>query len=88
MQMKKSQLHVTKAYYSKAVKATVQKHHLRNKKSISNICVVVVLLFITGWVGVIIIKQYADKGRKNAYTRMDKIAFPDPCVGQQMRSLQ
>ena len=47
MQMKKSQLQVTKAYYSKAVKATVQKQHLRNKKSISNICVVV-LLFITG----------------------------------------
>ena len=53
MQMKKSQLQVTKAYYSKAVKTTVQKQHLRNKKSISNICVVVVvvLLFIAGWVG-------------------------------------
>ena len=51
MQMKKSLLQVTKAYYSKAVKATAQKQHLRNKiKSISNICVVVVvvLLFITG----------------------------------------
>ena len=31
-QMKKSQLQVTKSYYSKAVKATVQKKHLRNKK--------------------------------------------------------
>ena len=28
--------------------------------------------------GVILIKQYADKGRKDAY--IDKIAFPDPCV--------
>ena len=36
--------------------------------------------------GVILIKQYADKGRKDAY--MDKIAFPDPCVGPQMRVLQ
>ena len=36
--------------------------------------------------GVILIKQYADKGRKDAY--MDKIAFPDPCVGPQMRFLQ
>ena len=51
MQMKKSQLQVTKAYYSKAVKAAVEKQHLKNKKSISNICVFVVLLFITGWVG-------------------------------------
>ena len=52
MQMKKTQLEVTKAYYSKAVKATVQKQPLQNKKkNISNICVVVVLLFITGWVG-------------------------------------
>ena len=37
---------------SKSVKATVQKQHLQNKKIyISNIGVVVVLLFITGWVG-------------------------------------
>ena len=72
MQMKKSQLQVTKAHYSKTVKATVQKQHLR---------------VIYNWVGgVILIKQYADKGRKDAY--MDKIAFPDPCVGPQMRVLQ
>ena len=32
--------------------------------------------------GVILIKQYADKVRRAAY--MDKIAFPDPCVGSQM----
>ena len=36
--------------------------------------------------GVILIKQYADKGRIDAY--MDKIAFPDPFVGPQMRFLQ
>ena len=42
---------------------------------------------IYNWVGgVILIKQHADKGRKDAY--MDKIAFPDPCVGPQMRFLQ
>ena len=32
--------------------------------------------------GVILLKQYADKGRKDAY--IDKIAFPGPCVGTQM----
>ena len=85
MQMKKSQLQVTKAYYSKAVKATVQKQHLRNKKKYfeyMSCCTVVY-----NWVGgVILIKQYADKGHKDAY--MDKIAFPDPCVGPLMRFLQ
>ena len=35
--------------------------------------------------GVILIKQYTDKGRKDAY--MDKIAFPDPCIGPQIRFL-
>ena len=85
MQMKKSQLQVTKAYYSKAVKATVQKQHLRNEKKyfeyISCCCTVIYI-----WVGgVILIKQYADKEHKDAY--MDKIAFPDPCVGPQMRFL-
>ena len=86
MQMKKSQLQVAKAYYSKAVKATVQKQHLRNKKSISNMCVVLCTVIYNLVGGVILIKQYADKGRKDAY--MDKIAFPDPCVGPQMRILQ
>ena len=35
---------------------------------------------------VILIKQYADKVRNDAY--MDKIAFSDPCIGPQMRILQ
>ena len=86
MQMKKSQLQVTKAFYSEAVKAIVQKQHLRNKKKYfkyMRCCYTV----IHNWVGgVILIMQYADKGRKDAY--MDKIAFPDHCVGPQMRILQ
>ena len=36
--------------------------------------------------GVILIKQYADKVRKDGY--MDKIAFPDPCVGPQVFSVK
>ena len=86
MQIKKSQLQVTKAYSSKAVKATVQKQHLRNKK-VFRIYMCCCCTVIYNWVGgVILIKQYADKGRKDAY--MDKTAFPDPCVGPQMRFLQ
>ena len=86
MQTEKSQLQVIKAYYSKAVKATVQKQHLRNKKKyfeyISCCCTV-----IYNWVGgVILIKQYAHKRGKDTY--MDKIAFPDPCVCPQIRFLQ
>ena len=86
MQMKKSQLQVTKAYYLKAVKATVQKQHLRNKKKyFEYMCCCFSVIY--NWVGgVILIKQYADKGRKDAF--MDKIAFPDPCVDPQMRFLQ
>ena len=84
MQMKKSLLQVTKAYYSKAV--TAQKQHLRNNKKVFRIYVYCCTV-IYKWVGGIIpINQYADKGRKDAY--MDKIFFPDPCVGQQMRVLQ
>ena len=42
---------------------------------------------IYNWVGgVILIKKYAGKGLKDAY--MDKIAFPDPYEGPQMRFLQ
>ena len=86
MQMKKTQLQVTKAYYSKAVKATVQKQHSQNKtKYFEYMCCCCTVIY--NWVGgVILIKQYADKRRKDAY--MDKIAFPDPCVGQQIRFLQ
>ena len=86
MQMKKWQLQVTKGYYSKAVKATVQKQHLRNKKKYfeHKCCCCTVIYNRVG--GVILIKQYADKGCKDAH--MDKIAFPDPCVGPQMRFLQ
>ena len=75
MQMKKSQLQVTKAYYSKAVKATIQKQHLRNeKKYFEYMCCCCSVIY--NWVGgVILIKQYADKGHKDAY--MYKIAFPD-----------
>ena len=86
MQMKKSQLQVTKAYYSKAVKATVQKQHLRNKKKyFEYMCCCCTVIY--NWVGgVILIKKYADKGHKDAY--IDKIAFLGPCVGPQMRFLQ
>ena len=86
MQMKKSQLQVTKAYYSKAVKATVQKQHSRNKKKcFEYMCCCCTVIY--NWVGkVILIKQYADKGRTDAY--MDKTAFADPCVGPQMRFLK
>ena len=76
MQMKKSQLQVTKAYYSKAVKATEQKQHLRNKKTYFE-CMCCCCTVIYNWVGgVILIKQYGDKRCKDAY--MDKIGFPDP----------
>ena len=82
MQMKKSQLQVTKSYYSKAVKATVQK---QKKKYFEYMCCCCTVIY--NWVGgVILIKQDADKGRKDAY--MDKIVFPDPCLGPQMRFLQ
>ena len=51
MQMKKLQLPATKAYYSKAVKATVQKQHLRNKKKVVQIHVLMLFcyLFLGGW---------------------------------------
>ena len=89
MQIKKSQLQVTIAYYSKAVnncKATVQKQHLRNKKKyFEYMCCCCTVIY--NWVGeVILIKQYTDIGRKDAY--MDKIAFPGHCVGPQMKFLQ
>ena len=86
MQMKKLQLQVTKTYYSKAVKATVQKQHLRNKKKYFEYMCCCCTVFYNWVGGIILIKQYADKGRKDAY--MDEIAFPDPCVGPQMRFLQ
>ena len=54
-------------------------------KSISNMCCCCTVIYNRVG-GVILIKQYADKGRKDAC--MDEIAFPDPCVGQQMRFLQ
>ena len=84
MQMKKSELQVTKAYHSKAVKATVHKQHLRNKTKYYMCCCCTVIYNWVRWV--ILIKQYADKGNKDAY--MDKMAFPDPRVGPQMRFLQ
>ena len=86
MQMKKSQLQITKAYYSKAVKATVKNQHLRNKKQYFDyMCCCCSVIY--KWVGgVILIKQYANKGRKDAY--MDEIAFPVPCVNPQMRFLR
>ena len=88
MQMKKSQLQVTKAYYSKAVNRLRQlsrNNTYEIKKSISNMCCCCTVMY--NWMGgVILIKQYADKGRKDAY--MDKITFSDPCVGPQMRFLQ
>ena len=86
MQMKKSQPQVTKAYYSKAVKATVQKQNLRNeKKYFEYMCCCCTVIY--NWVGgVILTKQYANKGRKDAC--MDKIAFAGHCVGPQMRFLQ
>ena len=34
----------------------------------------------------LLVTRVTNKGRKDAY--MDKIAFPDPCVGPQMRFLQ
>ena len=74
MQMKKSKLQATKAYYSKAVKATVQKQHLRNKKKYFEYMCCCCCTVIYNWVGgIILIKQYADKGRKDAY--MDKKPF-------------
>ena len=84
MQMKKSPLQVTKAYYSKAFKAIVQRQHLRNKKVFRIYMLLYCYIYLGG--GVILIKQYANKGRKDAY--MDKITFPDPCEGPQMRFLQ
>ena len=67
MPMKKSQLQVTKAYYSNAVKATVHKQHLRNKKKYFKYMCCCCCTVIYNWVGgVILIKQYADKGCKDA----------------------
>ena len=54
------------------------------KKYFEYMCCCTVMYIWVG--GVILIKQYADEGRKDAY--MDKIAFPVPCVGPQMRFLQ
>ena len=84
--MKTSQLQVTKAYYSKTVKATVQKQHIQNKKKYFEYmcCCCTVIYNLVG--GVILIKQYADEGRRDEY--MDEIVFPGPCVSTQMRFLQ
>ena len=62
----------------------------RNKTYENKVFRIYVLLLyfylkLGGW-GIFLIKQYADEGRKDEY--MDKIAFPEPCVGPQMRFLQ
>ena len=76
MQMKKSQLQVTKAYYSKHLRQLfINNTYEIKKKYLEYMCCYCTVIY--NWVGgVILIKQYADKGRKDAY--MDAIAFPEP----------
>ena len=86
MQMKKSQLQVTKHIIQKQLRQLYRNNTYEIKKKYFEymFCCCTV---IYNWVGgVILIKKYADKGLKDAY--MDKIAFSDPCVDPQMCFLQ